>query len=161
MTVKPDHGPRRTFEVSPELFRQVYDSPQSLPGAERWVTPDEDVRKLEQLLGMREGTIGAPLWISADKRGCEQCGRTVSWLDIVGSALADQHSAAMIAKVILGDRKWVNVEAPEAIAGVRCFGCGQPKFDVRSFKCHNWAYAIGKLEEIVRDIVLRNESGHQ
>jgi len=62
------------------------------------------------------------------------------------------HSAVKIAEVILGDRKWVNVEAPAAIAGVRCFECGTPKSDVRSFKCHNWAYAIGDLEAVVREV---------
>jgi|tagenome__1003787_1003787.scaffolds.fasta_scaffold20708174_2 hypothetical protein len=158
MSADPDHGSRKTVEVSPELFRQVYDSPNSLPGKDQWVTPDEDVRRLEQLLGMNVGTIGAPLWVSADNRNCESCERTVSWLDIVASALADVHSAAKIAEVILGDRKWVNVEAPEAIAGVRCFECGTPKTDVRSFKCHNWAYAIGDLEAVVREVARRAES---
>src|SRR3954469_5027690 len=87
MSADPDHGSRKTVEVSPELFRQVYDSPNSLPGKDQWVTPDEDVRRLEQLLGMNVGTIGAPLWVSADNRNCESCERTVSWLDIVASAL--------------------------------------------------------------------------
>lgn len=158
MPADPDHGARKTVEVSPELFRQVYDSPKSLPGKDQWVTPDEDVRRLEQLLGMSAGTIGAPLWVSADKRYCVNCDRAVSWLDIVASALADVHSAAKIAEVILGDRKWVNVEAPAAIAGVRCFECGTPKTDVRSFKCHNWAYAIGDLEAVVREVARRAES---
>lgn len=29
--------------VSPEIFKQVYESPLSLPGEHRWVTKDEDV----------------------------------------------------------------------------------------------------------------------
>jgi hypothetical protein len=158
MSTEADHGARKTVEVSPELFRQVYDSPKSLPGSDQWVTPDEDVRRLEQLLGMDAGTIGAPLWVSADNRYCENCRRAVSWLDIVASALGGIHSPAKIAEVILGDRKWVNVEAPAAIAGVACFECGTPKADVRSFKCHNWAYAIGDLEEVIREVVRRAAS---
>jgi hypothetical protein len=161
MSANPDHGARKTFEVSPELFRQVYDSPKSLPGKDQWFTPDEDVRRLEHLLGMSGGTIGAPLWISADQRNCSNCGRAVSWLDIVASALDHVHSPVKIAEVILGERKWVNVEAPAAIAGVRCFECGTPKLDVRSFKCHNWAYAIGDLEAVVREMARRAESEPQ
>lgn len=128
----------------------VYDSPASLPGKDKWVTPDEDVRRLEELLGMDSDVIGAPLWVSGDARDCEKCGRIVSWLDIVSSALSDAHSSAQVAAVILGDRKWVNIETPEAIEGVRCIDCGTAKIDIRAFKCHNWAYAIGDLEEIVR-----------
>jgi hypothetical protein len=97
----------------------------------------------------------------ADQRNCSNCGRAVSWLDIVASALDHVHSPVKIAEVILGDRKWVNVEAPAAIAGVRCFECGTPKLDVRSFKCHNWACAIGDLEAVVREMARRAESEPQ
>jgi hypothetical protein len=159
MPADPDHGIRKTVAVSPELFRQVYDSPKSLPGKEQWTTPEEDVRRLEDLLGMPAGTIGAPLWVSADNRYCEKCHRAVSWLDIVASALTGVHSPTMIAEVILGERKWINVEAPNAIAGVRCFECDTPKTDLRSFKCHNWAYAIGDLEAVIADVARRAESG--
>lgn len=51
---------RETRKVSDAVFRAVYDSPASLPGCYRWVTPEEDVRKVEELLGMEAGTIGAP-----------------------------------------------------------------------------------------------------
>jgi hypothetical protein len=50
-----------TVEVPDPIFRQVYDSPSPLPGERRWVTPDEDVREIEKLLGMDPRTIGAPL----------------------------------------------------------------------------------------------------
>ena len=158
MTAHHDHGGRKTIEVSPEVFREVYDSPKSLPGQDQWVTPERDVRRLEELLGMNPGTIGAPLWVSADSRRCEKCDRIVSWLDIVASALSDVHSATQIAKVILGDRKWVNIEAPAAIEGVRCIECGTPKLDIRAFKCHNWEYAFGDLEEVVRQVAQRRGS---
>ena|SRR5215203_2883410 len=49
-----------TRVVSDDVFRQVYDSPHYLPGKERWVTSDEDVRTIEGLLGMKPKTIGAP-----------------------------------------------------------------------------------------------------
>ena len=44
---------RATFGVSDELFQIVYDSPRSLPGKHVWLTPDEDVRELERVLGLR------------------------------------------------------------------------------------------------------------
>ena len=56
---------RFTYPVSDDVFRVVYDSPAALPGAHRWVTPDADVRKLEGLLGIPAGSVGAPLWVSA------------------------------------------------------------------------------------------------
>lgn len=88
---------RNTIPVSDAVFREVYDSPASLPGKHRWVTACEDVRAIEQLLGIPEKTIGAPLWLSADHRHCPKCQREISWLDIVSSALEQVHSKAMIA----------------------------------------------------------------
>jgi len=138
-----------TVEVPDSVFRQVYESPTSLPGDHRWVTPDEDVREIEKLLGMEPRTIGAPLWVSADRKECPKCDRTVSWLDIVSSAVGSLHSARLIATVMLGERKYVNVDAPNAIGNVRCVACGTAIEGIRSFKCHNWAYAVGDLEKVV------------
>ncbi len=140
---------RETRRVSNAVFQVVYDSPAALPGRHRWVTKDEDVRKVEELLGMEAGTIGAPLWVSGDSRACGSCGREPSWLDIVSSALSRTHERAMIAEVILGVHKYVNTEAPEAIAGLRCHGCGEAITDLRSFKCHNWAYAFEDLQAVL------------
>lgn len=144
------NGPRATHAVGKELFQQVYDSPAALPGKERWVTSDEDVRAIERLLGMDPHTIGAPLWVSGDTRRCPTCDRETNWLDIVSSALSRVHDRAMLAEVILGDRKFVNTEAPRAIAGLSCHACGTAITDLRSFKCHNWAYAVGDLREVIR-----------
>lgn len=144
--------PRTTLPVSADLFRQVYDSPASLPGAHKWITPDEDVRAVEKLLGMPPRTIGAPLWLSGDSRRCHSCGRDTSWLDIVASALNTVHGRRVIAEVILGDRKFVNVETPHAIQDLSCYKCGASIPDLRSFKCHNWAYAHGKLAEVIEDM---------
>jgi hypothetical protein len=127
----------------------VYDSPASLPGKHRWITPEQDVRRLEKLLGVPPTTIGAPLWVSGDSPHCTQCGRATSWLDIVASALDGVHERSMIAQVILGEQKYVNTEMPDAIAGVRCIDCGTTIEDLRSFKCHNWAYAIGAIERLL------------
>ncbi len=138
-----------TRVVSPEVFKQVYDSPHSLPGKEKWVTIDEDVRKIEELLGLEPRTIGAPLWVSGDTRRCPKCRRETNWLDIVGSGLSKAHNKALLVKVILGDKKYVNVEAPRAIADLVCYQCKAPIRDLRSFKCHNWAYARGELLEIL------------
>lgn len=131
----------RTVAVSDEVFRRVYDSPASLPGSERWVTVDEDVRRIEELLGMPRGTIRNPLWVSGDVRNCAKCQREINWLDIVSSALEKVHDPKMIASVILGEQKYVNVEVPDAIQGLRCIDCTTPFESLRSFKCHNWAYA--------------------
>ena len=110
--------PSDTRPVSDTVFRQVYDSPASLPGRHTWLTSNDDVHRVEEILGMPPGTIGAPLWVSGDRQQCASCDREINWLDIVSSALADTHSREMIARVILGDQKFVNVEAPRAIAGV-------------------------------------------
>jgi len=100
-----------TRVVSPEIFKQVYDSPLSLPGKHRWVTKDEDVRTIEKLLGIPEKSIGSPLWVSGDTHHCAECGRETNWLDIVSSALTKTHQKALLVDVILGERKYVNVEA--------------------------------------------------
>ena len=143
-------SPRNTLPVTDEVFRQVYDSPASLPGRHVWLTPEADVRKVEEVLGMPSGTIGAPLWVSGDRRQCRSCNREINWLDIVTSALGDVHSAEMMARVILGDQKYVNVEAPRAIAGLRCANCDEPFTGLRSFKCHNWAYAKQALVDVLK-----------
>src|SRR5688572_30471730 len=111
---------RSTYAVSDELFQAVYDSPRSLPGTQVWLTPDEDVREIERVLGIDERAIGAPLWLSGDEPDCAGCGRRTSWLDIVTSAVGEVHGKPLIVKVILGEQKYVNVEAPRAIAGLRC-----------------------------------------
>jgi hypothetical protein len=142
---------RTTHVVSPEIFKQVYDSPASLPGKHRWVTRDDDVRTIEKLLGIPDNGIGAPLWVSGDTRHCPKCGRETNWLDIVTSALSKVHQKALLVEVILGDRKFVNVEAPHAIADLSCYNCKNPILDLRSFKCHNWAYAREAILEIIQE----------
>jgi len=154
MTAKSKSTPvaPATRVVSPEVFREVYDSPQSLPGKERWVTSDEDVRKIEKLLGMEPKTIGAPLWVSGDTRRCRKCDRETNWLDIVASGLSKAHNTQLLVKVILGDKKYVNTEAPRAIAELVCFKCQSPILDLRSFKCHNWAYARPALLDVLEKV---------
>lgn len=155
MPGKQDSGKRTTHVVSEEVFRQVYDSPHSLPGKEKWVTSHEDVRTIEQLLGIKPKTIGAPLWVSGDTRHCPNCGRETNWLDIVSSALSQVHAQKLLVQVILGDKKYVNVEAPSAIANVSCYQCHASIPDLRSFKCHNWAYARQALLDVIEEMVVR------
>ena len=93
-----------------------------------------------------------PLWLTGDKKECPSCGRTISWLDIVSSALDGVHGREMIAQVILGEQKYVNTEAPRAIAGVKCSNCGTPIKNIRSFKCHNWAYARTAMLEVLEQV---------
>jgi len=145
-----------TIPVGEEVFRTVYESPASLPGRYRWMTPDPDVRELEELLGMPPGTIGAPLWASGDRKRCSKCGREVNWLDIVSSALDRIHDRAMIARVVLGEQKYVNTEVPNAIPGVRCVRCQTPFEGIRSFKCHNWAYAKGAMLRVIEQMEHRS-----
>lgn len=146
---RPSKAPRTTVAVTPDLFQQVYDSPQSLPGKHRWMTTEADVRAIEKLLGMDPKTIGAPLWVSGDTRNCSKCGRETNWLDIIGSALVKIHDKALLVKIILGDKKFVNMEVPRAIADLQCFKCKTPILDLRSFKCHNWAYARGDILRVI------------
>jgi hypothetical protein len=153
-----DDERRHTLPVDDDVFRTVYDSPASLPGCYKWLTSDEDVRRIESLLGMPPGTIGAPLWLSGDEKSCSSCGRLISWLDIVSSGVAGVHSPEMIANVILGDRKYINIEAPRAISGVRCTDCNTAFEGLRSFKCHNWAYAVGDLLDVVASMKQAVES---
>jgi len=143
---------RFTYPVSDEKFRQIYDSPASLPGRHKWVTPDSDVREIEKLLAMPPNTIGAPLWVSCDRKRCPKCRRETNWLDIVASALGAVHSREMVAQVILGSQKFVNTEAPRAIAGLHCFRCKTAIDNLRSFKCHNWAYAKPALLKVLRQM---------
>ena len=143
---------KNTYPVSDAIFRDVYDSPAALPGRHKWLTADEDVRKIEELLGMPLKTIGAPLWVSGDRKQCPTCSREINWLDIVSSALDQVHGREMIARVILGQQKFVNTEAPRAIAGVKCFNCGTPIKALRSFKCHNWAYAKPALLRVLKQM---------
>lgn len=151
MAAKRAAAPRKraTYAVPPSLFQEVYDSPAALPGKDRWVTSDKDVRAIEKRLGLEAGAIGAPLWVSGDSRTCAKCGRETNWLDIVESGLANAHEPGLLIKVILGDRKFVNTEAPRAIADLVCSKCKSPIVDLRSFKCHNWAYARGLLADVV------------
>ena len=143
---------QQTFPVTNEVFKMVYDAPSSLPGKHKWVTIDEDVRQIEKLLGMPAKTIGAPLWVSGDQKTCPKCKRETNWLDIVSSATKQVHSGAMIARIVLGEQKYVNTEAPRAIADLSCFNCGTAITGLRSFKCHNWAYAIGKIRKIILEM---------
>ncbi len=154
MTSKGSQGSQEktTRVVSAEVFKQVYDSPLSLPGKERWVTKDEDVRSIEKLLGIPDRSIGAPLWVSGDTRHCAKCGRETNWLDIVSSAVTKAHQKALLVEVILGERKYVNVEVPRAIADLSCYKCKAPIVDLRSFKCHNWAYAREALLAVIEEM---------
>jgi hypothetical protein len=128
----------------------VYESPASLAGRERWLTSTEDVDRVEALLGMDRGTIGAPLRFSGDERACPGCAREINWLDIVSSALRRVHDARMIARVFLGEQKYVNIEAPDAIRGVQCADCGAAIETLRRFTCHNSASAVEDMANVLR-----------
>jgi len=139
-----------TRVVSEEIFKQVYDSPSSLTGKQKCVTSDRDLRIIEQLLGMEPNTIGVPLWVSGiTKKNYPKCNREMNCLDIVASGLSSSWKGEMIAKVILGKIKYVNVEAPRAIADLVCYQCKTPINNIRSFKCHNWAYAHSEMLSVL------------
>jgi hypothetical protein len=96
--------------------------------------------------------IGAALCVSGDRKRSPKCRHEINWLDIVASALGQVHSREMIARVILGEQKFVNTEAPRAIAGLQCFNCKTPFENLRSFKCHNWAYAMPALLKVLEQM---------
>lgn len=146
---------KATVPVSTAVFREVYASPASLPGRHKWLTSDVDVRQIEKLLGMPPGTIGAPLWVSGDRKTCPHCKRETNWLDIVSSGLDQVHSREMIAQVILGNQQFVNVEAPKAIANLKCVSCKTSIANIRSFKCHNWAYAKPAMLEVLQKMAAK------
>jgi len=73
-------------------------------------------------------------------------------LDIVSSALTKVHGKELLVKVILGERKYVNVENPKAIADLVCHGCKTSIRDLRSFKSHNWAYANPALLKVLEQV---------
>ncbi len=75
-----------------------------------------------------------------------------NWLDIVSSAAGSIHSSKMIAEIILGEQKFVNTEVPHAIEGLKCHNCGTAFPDLRSFKCHNWAYAIEAMVKVIQEM---------
>jgi hypothetical protein len=135
--------------VSPEIFKQVYDSLLSPPGKHRWITKDEDVRTIEKLLGIPDRSIGGPLWVSGDRRNCPKGGRETNWLDIVSSAVTKTHQKALLVEVILGERKYVNVQVPRATADLSCYNRKSPIVDLRSVKCHNSAYAREEILQIM------------
>lgn len=58
----------------------------------------------------------------------------------------------MIAQVLLGNQKFISTEAPHAIAGLRCFSCKTPIGNLRSFKCHNLAYAKLALLKVLQQM---------
>ena len=90
----PQSRGRTTHVVSPEIVRQLYDSPLSLPGKHRWVTKDEDARTIEKLLGsIPEKSIGAPLWVATHA--------TAPWLGVVSSEMTKRQRKALSVEVIL------------------------------------------------------------
>jgi len=113
-------------------------------------------RTIEELLGMSFKTIGVPLWVSGDRKHCTNCARETNWLDIVSSPLDKIHSQQMIARIILGEQKFVNTEAPRAIADLKSFKCKTVIDNLRTFKCHNWAYAKPALLEVLEGIETKN-----
>lgn len=138
---------RRTIEVDDAVFREVYESPASLPGRHRWTTPEADVRRIDPVPQHRRAAVAQRRHPRLPElRPADQLARH---RDVRPRRI---QGPKRIAEVILGDRKFVNTEAPHAIEGLRCSNCGTAIADLRSFKCHNWAYAIGDLQAVVADL---------
>ena len=100
--------PINTTPVIDRAFKQVYDSPASLPERYKWLTTDEYIRAIEKPLSMPSKIIGVPQWVSGDRKTCNKCRRQFNWLDIIPSALNGTHDPKMVAQVILGEQKYVN-----------------------------------------------------
>lgn len=58
----------------------------------------------------------------------------------------------MFARVILGEKKLVNTEAPRSIIGVKSFECGTVMENIRSFKWHKWAYTKSALLKVLQQM---------
>jgi hypothetical protein len=52
----------------------------------------------------------------------------------VSSGLTKVHQKALLFEVILGERKYVNVEVPRAIADLSCYNCEAPITDFAQFQ---------------------------
>jgi len=57
----------------------------------------------------------------------------------------------------IGEQKFVNTEVPHAIEGLKCSKCGTEFKNLRSFKCHNWAYAIGDIAKVISTMELNTK----
>jgi hypothetical protein len=146
---------KNTYPVSDDVFREVCDSPASLPGRHTWVTSEAAARPVEDVLRTPPHSIGASPWVCGDRKTCTKCRREINWLDIVSSVLNQVHSRQMIARVILSNQKFVNTEVPRAIVNLHCVDCNTPLENLRSFKCHNWAYAKEALLKVLEEIERR------
>lgn len=60
-----------------------------------------------------------------------------------------EHLMQELCLVILGEQKFVHTEAIAGLSGVQCkMGIDT----IRSFTCHNWAYAIGALRKVIQQM---------
>lgn len=63
-----------------------------------------------------------------------------------------EHLMPELSLVVLGEQKFVSTEAPRAITRLACIQCKATIDNIRSFKCHNWAYAIGALCKVIQQM---------
>lgn len=88
--------------------------------AEYTKADDNDLLRIERLLDIREGSLGAtgPYYLKADD--CRNCGSAFKVSDFVLTSLLDaDHPKDFVAQVLQGDKKII--QRPRAI---RCFDCG-------------------------------------
>lgn len=85
-----------------------------------WTTPAADVKQVEDLLQLPNGSLAKHEMSSkCDIEQCE-CGRKFSWLDIIASGLK-VHDKAFIASVLMGNDNYIT----EGHIPISCFSCGR------------------------------------
>ncbi|HEY0798506.1 MAG TPA: hypothetical protein VGD50_05110 [Candidatus Baltobacteraceae bacterium] len=110
----------------------------TLPGIYQRITPAGDIREIERLLGMEPNSIETPLWICDEQPSCAACHRAPTWLDVVASAVVNEHSRDLLSCVLRGELTYLNMGAPGARCSVHCYRCGVRINDLGDFECRNW-----------------------
>jgi len=99
-------------------------------------TPKDDVRAIEVLLGMEDGSLVGKHTLffraaSSPKAGVCPCGRTTSFLDIMHSALM-VHSKEFLKSTILGKKGFV---ISKTVPIIQCCSCGRQVKELKAYNC--------------------------
>lgn len=83
----------------------------------------EDIRKIERILSLREGILANQEYYVAKYPGggpatC-QCGKTLSFYDVVATSLIEGHSKSFVVHTLCGNKRFVDHPKP-----ITCTQCG-------------------------------------
>ncbi|XP_055349942.1 uncharacterized protein LOC129596630 [Paramacrobiotus metropolitanus] len=110
-------------------------------------TPQEDLDKIEQLLGAK-GVFKSPPMIKTSQQHCEKCGRENNFLDVVATGLK-VHTAQFLVDVFTG--KYGHILNTQQSQRCLCYNCGhllpktaakysKPKTDDGHFYKWSWPF---------------------